>query len=113
MLDADVVVCGGGPAGLAAAIACRMQGLSVAVLDCAAPPVEKACGEGLLPEAVSALERLGVDLASIPFAPLLGISFLEQDSVRVEGKFRNGPGLGVKRTSLHRALYVRAEQMGV
>jgi len=38
-------VIGGGPAGLAAAIAARQQGLRVLVAEGARPPIDKACGE--------------------------------------------------------------------
>jgi len=58
----DVVVVGGGPAGLAAAIAARLQGLRVVVLEAAHPPIDKVCGEGIMPEALAALRRLGVHL---------------------------------------------------
>ena len=58
----DVFVIGGGPAGLAAAIAARQRGFSVLVADGAEPPIEKACGEGLMPDAVKILDKLGVDL---------------------------------------------------
>jgi menaquinone-9 beta-reductase len=58
----DVFVIGGGPAGLAAAIAVRQQGFRVVVADGAKPPIDKACGEALMPEAIAALEGLGVTL---------------------------------------------------
>ena len=48
----DVFVIGGGPAGLAAAIAARGRGFRVLVADGAQPPIDKACGEGLLPTGV-------------------------------------------------------------
>jgi flavin-dependent dehydrogenase len=56
----DVFVIGGGPAGLAAAIAARQQGFRVVVADGAKPPIDKACGEALMPDAIAALEKLGV-----------------------------------------------------
>ena len=49
MTAADLVVVGGGPAGLATAIAARRHGLTVTVLERRRPPLDKACGEGLLP----------------------------------------------------------------
>jgi menaquinone-9 beta-reductase len=41
----DVFVIGGGPAGLAAAIAARAKGLRVTVADGGVPPIDKPCGE--------------------------------------------------------------------
>jgi len=68
MLDiprqSDVFIVGGGPAGLAAAIALRARGFGVTVADPALPPIDKACGEGLMPNALRTFERLGVSLPS-------------------------------------------------
>jgi flavin-dependent dehydrogenase len=49
----DVFVIGGGPAGLAAAIAARQQGFRVAVADSAQMPIDKR-GEGLMPDGLTA-----------------------------------------------------------
>src|SRR5690348_5891232 len=62
VFDTDVFVVGGGPAGLAAAIAARQHGLRVMVADRAQPPIDKACGEGLMPDSLEVLSRLGVSL---------------------------------------------------
>lgn len=106
----DVLVAGGGPAGLAAAIAARQKGFKVTVADAATAPIDKACGEGLMPWGVSALDHLGIhSTEGFPFA---GIRFLGS-GVSVEAQFRNGPGMGVRRTTLHRVLAARAAEAGV
>ena len=61
----NVVIAGGGPAGLATAIAARLGGFEVTVLDGARPPLDRACGEGLMPDGVTVLEGLGVDLREV------------------------------------------------
>jgi flavin-dependent dehydrogenase len=109
----DVFVIGGGPAGLAAAIAARQQGFSVAVADAARPPIDKACGEALLPDAIMALERLGVAVPATDACRLGGVRFLcsglSAEAVFISG----GCGLSVRRTTLHRIMTERAAAMGV
>src|ERR1700736_4916012 len=56
----DVCIAGGGPAGLACAIAAALRGLRVQVIDGMRPPIDKACGEGLMPDTLAALARLGI-----------------------------------------------------
>jgi hypothetical protein len=108
----DVVIVGGGPAGLAAAIAARLQGLRVVVLEAAHPPIDKVCGEGLMPEALAALRRLGVHLTPDHGTPLVGLRFV--DGVRsVEAYFPSGIGVGIRRPLLHHALVERAHEVGV
>src|ERR1700727_2748835 len=98
--DADLLIVGGGPAGLASAINARQQGLSVIVAEPRNDPIDKACGEGLMPGGLAELVALGVGPAGMPFR---GIAYLDQQR-RVEAPFRIGPGRGVRRTTLHAAL---------
>jgi len=105
----DVLVVGGGPVGLATAIRCAQHGLSVTVAEPRTAPVDKACGEGVLPAAVRRLAELGV----VPDGhPLHGIRYLDARH-RADAPFRRGHGLGVRRTVLHAALAERAAALGI
>ena len=110
--EAEVLVAGGGPAGLAAAIAARQAGFRVAVVDCAQPPIDKACGEGIMPDGLTALAALGVRVNTAQAAAFQGIRFIHAEQ-SVEGSFANGVGWGIPRTVLHQWLVDRAAECGV
>ncbi len=111
-MTTDVCIVGGGPAGLAAALALRQQGFEVTVADCAVPPIDKACGEGLMPDSLDALRCLGVKLDSNIGFPFKGILFSDGSS-NVTGHFPKGQGLGVRRYHLHDLLVKHAKAAGV
>ena len=56
----DVVVAGAGPAGSIAALVLARSGARVALVDKAAFPRDKACGDLIGPRGVRLLEELGV-----------------------------------------------------
>ena len=103
---------GGGPAGLAAAIAARLNGFEVAVADGGRPPIDKACGEGLMPDSFGALRRLGVQFDHEQSFAFRGIRFLGA-GVSVAASFPMGSGIGMRRPELHQALINRATELGV
>lgn len=103
----DLVVAGGGPVGLATALYAARAGLEVVVREPRPGPIDKACGEGLMPGAVADLAELGVDPAGHRIA---GIAYVAAprhpgfEASRAEAPFRHGDGRGVRRTTLHRQL---------
>src|SRR5262249_9662522 len=108
----DVFVIGGGPAGLAAAIAARQTGMDVTVADGASPPIDKTCGEGMTPETLTALRGLGVKLSCSDGFRFSGIRF-SQRGATASARFPAGYGLGLARPVLHEKLIARAEECGV
>ena len=108
----DVLVVGAGPAGIAAAIASSLKGFRTVVADIRKPPIDKPCGEGLLPEAVGALRALGVRVNAGTACPLAGISF-EGDGCRATATLPKNGAFGLRRTVLHDLLVERAAGVGV
>jgi flavin-dependent dehydrogenase len=105
----DVLVVGGGPVGLATAIRCALAGLSVTVAEPRGAPIDKACGEGVMPAAVRRLAALGVRPEG---HPLRGIRYVDERH-HADARFTRGDGLGVRRTVLHAALAERAAALGI
>ena len=109
----DVFVIGGGPAGLAAAIAARQQGFRVVVADGARPPIDKACGEVLMPDAITALKNLGVLLPAADRSCLRGVRF-HSSGLSAEAVFPSaGGGVSIRRTILHRVMADYAAALGI
>lgn len=110
--DVDIAIVGGGPAGLAAGIEARLAGFDVRLFEPEEPPIDKACGEGLMPAALDELGRLGVEMPE--GYPLRGVRYRHVDtSAEASGDFTGGYGRGVRRLELHRSLWSRARELGV
>lgn len=105
----DLLVAGGGPIGLGTALLAARRGLDVAVVEPRSGPVDKACGEGLMPAGVGLLAGLGVEPSG---HALRGIRYVHGNRA-AEAPFRDGPGLGVRRTVLHAALATAVHRAGI
>ena len=117
---ADLIVAGGGPAGLATAIFAARAGLRAQVFDRRPPRaqesnpthLDKACGEGLMPAGLVELRRMGVEIPPWGRHPFVGVRYV-RGKRQAEGRFRHGTGMGVRRTALMAGLLGRARELGV
>jgi flavin-dependent dehydrogenase len=108
----EVVIAGGGPAGLGAAIRSAGRGFRTVLFERSAAVPDKACGEGLMPAGVRELERLGVRIPEDRCARFAGIRYLQEDGTVLEARFAGGCGLGIRRIALEEALRERALACG-
>lgn len=106
--SADILIVGAGPAGLALALQQARRGRSVLLLERAALPRDKVCGEGVMPLGLDVLAELGVDAAAIPGSPFDGLDYrTRRQSTTLH--FRPGrTGRGMRRTALLAHLQAQA-----
>lgn len=111
--ETDVLIVGGGPAGMAAAIVFARAGLRTLLCEKKMFPVDKACGEGIMPTGVTNLDQLGVTryLNAATIYPFVGICYHTQAGQHAAASFAEGPGWGVRRTVLSAALLCRAREL--
>ena len=102
-----MLIVGGGPAGLATAIVCARAGLRTLLCEKKRFPVDKPCGEGLMPSGwavltqLGAAQRLGPDVSS----PLVGIRYFSPSGHVAAAAFAEGTGRGIQRIALSAALW--------
>src|SRR6266571_3707877 len=113
----DVIVVGGGPAGVAAAILLRRRGHDVLLLDAARFPRDKVCGEGVSPEAWRLLDLLDAVPAvrALRPHPLRGMALTAPDGTAFRGEYgpAREPGFAAPREALDHALLGCARRAGV
>ncbi len=115
MIVCDLCVIGGGPAGLGVAIEARTRGLDVVLVEGKRPPIDKACGEGIMPRGLARLEALGVlplvDLRRTH--PIVGLRYINEDGTAATAPLPGGGGLAIRRVALSSAMWQRARDVGV
>ena len=123
MRRVDVAVVGAGPAGAATAILFAERGHTVVLLDKAAFPRAKICGEYLSPEAARMLDRLGVlkEVDAAGAEALRGMRVVAPDGTVLHGAYPTaGPWRGyrdhamaIPREAFDRILLDRARSLPV
>ena len=100
-------IIGGGPAGLATAICLAERGFEVTLFEKSTFPIDKVCGEGIMLTGVEFLEQHEVLNLISPNdkREFYGVRYVANNAKTLEGKFKSGFGLGIKRTVLSEALY--------
>jgi geranylgeranyl reductase family protein len=113
----DIVVVGGGPAGVATALFLKQRGHDVLLLDEARFPRDKVCGESVSPEAWRILDDLdaGAAVRALLPHPIRGMTLTSPDGTCFRGDYRGGreAGFAVRREALDAALLDRARAGGV
>jgi geranylgeranyl reductase family protein len=106
----DVVIVGAGPAGAIAAAHLAASHHRVLLLDCKKFPREKVCGDGLLPDALSSLDAIGVGKIVRAAGHPIGTSVLfspSKNEVEIPGDY-----LTIKRSHLDMIVAQRAVELG-
>jgi len=111
-LQHSIAILGGGPAGSSAAIAARLEGGAVDLIEKSKFPRHKVCGEFLSPEIEADLERLGVWDAFLGASPArirrMKLHFGKREKIcRLPD-----PAWGLSRYTFDALLFDHAQQLG-
>lgn len=112
-LRCEVLVVGAGPGGAAAGIALARRGVDVLVLDRAAFPRDKTCGDALSSEALRVLRQLGA-LPAIEARPHVSVrrrAAILPDGTRID-RLSADPGMIITRMDFDDALRRTAQSAG-
>lgn len=111
--EVDLAVVGSGPAGAAAALRALQcePGLRVALIDKASFPRDKACGDGIGPDGVDVLHRLGVAHVLDGHPPVTDVTVVSPAGQQVGGRAPR-PGHVVPRAVLDARLHEAAVARG-
>lgn len=108
----DVLIIGGGLAGLCSAIDLSTQGLSVVLIEKEGFPRHKVCGEYVSNETLPYLSALGINPFDLGALRIDELDFSVPGEKTIRTNLPLG-GFGISRYSLDHALYLKAMEKGV
>ncbi|MFT5943314.1 MAG: flavin-dependent dehydrogenase, partial [Sediminicola sp.] len=112
MVEYDVIIIGGGLAGLTAALHLRKNEHSVLVLEKQQYPNHKVCGEYVSNEVVPYLEYLGISFSEFQVAHIDTLQFSLVNGRAITTKLPLG-GTGISRYAFDDLLYRKAISQGI
>jgi flavin-dependent dehydrogenase len=108
----DVIVVGGGLAGLFNAILLNRAGLKVTVIEKKAYPMHRVCGEYISNEVIPFLSKLDIDLETLNVARINRLEVTAVSGTKLSQKLDLG-GFGLSRFTFDNLLYNKAMAEGV
>ena len=105
--DSDVIIIGGGLAGLTSAIHLTKMGCKVIVIEKNSYPKHKVCGEYISNEVRSYFQWLNINIEELNPTHISTLQFSSECGRTIETKLPLG-GFGISRYTLDQALYLKA-----
>jgi flavin-dependent dehydrogenase len=109
---ADIIIVGGGLAGLFNALLLNRGGLKVMLIERKSYPFHRVCGEYISNEVIPFLDRLGIDLNELNVSRITRLQVTASSGTKVEKKLDLG-GFGLSRYTFDNYLYQKAKTEGV
>jgi hypothetical protein len=109
---ADIVIVGGGLAGLTAAIHLASNGLQIGLFEKEPYPHHKVCGEYLSREILPYLQSLNISLSQLNPVEINRLVYSTPQGNTVNANLPLG-GLGISRYALDNFLFLKAKEVGV
>jgi len=109
---ADIVIVGGGLAGLTAAIHLAANGLQIRLFEKETYPHHKVCGEYLSREILPYLQTLNIPLSQLNPVEINKLVYSTPQGNTINTDLPLG-GLGISRYALDNFLFLKAKEMGV
>lgn len=109
--NADIVIIGGGLAGLTSGIQLTQKGLSVLIIEKSVYPRHKVCGEYISSEILPYLKTLGADITNHNSTTINRFRFTNGSGSSHDSKLPLG-GIGISRYQLDNILYELALKEG-
>jgi 2-polyprenyl-6-methoxyphenol hydroxylase-like FAD-dependent oxidoreductase len=105
-----IAIVGGGPVGLFLSIKLSMRGYHVDLFEKGSWPIDKVCGQGLMPTGVNELKEIGLDFEiHNDYYPIKSIEYFDEHK-NIKGNLPS-IGMGVFRNVLSSKLYAKAKSI--